>query len=56
MAFQKYCILAKRVKVYYESMLNKISNLVQKREIDTIWNERSRVINISWDNLFRNRP
>jgi len=34
-----------------------LSNLVQKkREMDTIWNERSRVINISWDNLFRNRP
>ena len=27
-----------------------------KKEMDTIWNERSRVINISWDNLFRNRP
>ena len=26
-----------------------------KKEMDTIWNERSRVINISWDNLFRNR-
>ena len=25
-----------------------------KKEMDTIRNERSRVINISWDNLFRN--
>ena len=33
-----------------------LSNLVQKREKDTIRNERSRVINISWNNLFRNRP
>jgi len=24
--------------------------------MDSIWNERSRVINISWDNLLRNRP
>ena len=27
-----------------------------KKEMDTIRNDRSRVINISWDNLFRNRP
>ena len=27
-----------------------------KKEMDTIRNERSRVINISWDNLFRSRP
>jgi len=27
-----------------------------KKKMDTIRNERSRVINISWDNLFRNRP
>ena len=27
-----------------------------KKEIDTIQNERSRVINISWDNLFHNQP
>ena len=27
-----------------------------KKEMDTIRNERSSVINISWDNLFRNRP
>jgi len=32
-----------------------LSNLV-KKEMNTIRNERSRVINISWDNLFRNRP
>jgi len=31
-------------------------NLVQKKEMNTIRNERSRVINISWNNLFRNRP
>ena len=28
----------------------------KKKEMDTIRNERSRVINISWNNLFRNRP
>jgi len=28
----------------------------KKREMDTIRNERTRVINISWYNLFRNRP
>jgi len=27
-----------------------------KKEMDTIRNERSRVINKSWNNLFRNRP
>ena len=27
-----------------------------RKEMDATWNERSRVINISWDNLFRNRP
>jgi len=27
-----------------------------KKEMDIIWNERSRVINISWDSLFCNRP
>jgi len=27
-----------------------------KKKVDTIRNEWSRVINISWDNLFRNRP
>ena len=27
-----------------------------KKKLDTIWNERSRVVNISWDNLFRHRP
>ena len=27
-----------------------------KKEMDTIRNERSRVINISWNNSFRNRP
>ena len=32
-----------------------LSNLVKKK-MDTNRNERSRVINISWDNLFRNRP
>ena len=30
--------------------------LRSKNEMNSIWNERSRVINISWDNLFRSRP
>jgi len=28
----------------------------KKKDMDTIQNEWSRVINISWDNLFHNRP
>ena len=28
----------------------------QQKKMDTIRNERSRMINISWNNLFRNRP
>ena len=34
-------------------------NLLKKNKMDSIWNERSkwsRAINISWDNLIRNRP
>jgi len=27
-----------------------------KNEMDTIRNERLRVVTLSWDNLFRNRP
>jgi len=44
---------AQRVSIGLASLL---SNLVQKREMDTIWNKQSIVINISWDNLSRNRP
>jgi len=33
-----------------------LSKLRSKKKMDTIRNEQSRVINISWDNLFRNRP
>ena len=32
------------------------SQTLFKKEMNTIWNEWSRVINISWDNLFCNRP
>jgi len=28
----------------------------EKNEMDSIQNERSSVININWDNLFRNQP
>jgi len=33
-----------------------VSQTSFKKEMDTIRNERSRGINVSWDNLFRNRP
>jgi len=32
------------------------ANLVQNSEMVSIWNERPRVKDISWDNLLRNRP
>jgi len=32
------------------------SQTLFKKEMDTIRNEQWRVINISWNNLFRNRP
>ena len=44
---------AQHIRTGLASLYSKTS---LKKEMDTIWNERSRVINISWDNLFRNRP
>ena len=41
------CFLAQRSAYKDRSGFSLLSNLVQKKEMDTIWNERSRVINIS---------
>jgi len=49
------CFLAKCSVYKNSSGFFLISNLL-KHEMDSIWNKWSRVINISCDNLLRNRP
>ena len=36
-------------------LLSLLSNFVQKCDMDSIWNKRSKVIKISWDHLHSNR-
>jgi len=44
---------AQHIRIYLACLSSQTS---LKNKMDFIWNERSIVINKSWDNLLRNRP